>query len=116
MEEIKIFSHLIISDIHNEYNIKWIGKVLDTKPKFKNGKPVFVIVGGGKRMELNTTDMTSIEHSAKRITCPQGRKAVATDIARIYIKEEDDSEKLLGVVTHNRVKTFSPMYDAVGYR
>ena len=116
MEEVLIKTHLIISDIHSEYDINWCGKIKDTKPKFKNGKPIFVIVGGGKRMELNTTDMTSIEHSAKRITCPQGRKAVATDIARIYIKEEDDSEKLLGVVTHNRVKTFSPMYDAVGYR
>ena len=116
MEEVLIKTHLIITDIHSEYDINWCGKIKDTKPKFKNGKPVFVIVGGGKRMELNTTDMKFIEDCAKRCTYPRGRTAVTTDISRIYIVEENDNEKLLGILTHNKVKTFSPMMDAVGWK
>lgn len=46
MGEVKIFSHLIVRDVHEEYSIRWLGRMLDTKPLLKNGKPVFVIVGG----------------------------------------------------------------------
>lgn len=116
MEEVLIKSHLIVTDVHEEYNIKWIGKILDTKPKFKNGKPIFVIVGGKGRTELNTTDMSRIEKCAKMYTQPKGRSAITTDTARIYIVEENGEEKLLGVLTHNHVKTFAPMYDKVGWK
>jgi hypothetical protein len=90
--------------------------MLDTKPQLKNGKPIFIIVGGGGRMELNTTDMARIEKCAKMCTQPRGRSAVTTDTARIYILEEDDNEKLMGVLTHDHVKTYAPMYDSVGWR
>ena len=113
MEEILIKTHLIVKDVHSEYHIKWIGRILDTKPKFKNGKPIFIVVGGGGRMELNTTDMARIEKCAKLCTQPKGRKTFTSDTARIYILEEDDNEKLLGIVEHNRIKTFAPMHDTV---
>jgi hypothetical protein len=116
MEEVLIKSHLIVTNIHEEYHINWCGKIADAKPKFKNGKPIFTIVGGGNRMELNTTDMARIEKCAKLCTQPKGRQAVTTDTARIYIVEENDNEKLLGILTHNHVKTFAPMYDSVGWR
>lgn len=116
MEEVLIKSHLIVTDVHNEFHIKWIGKILDCKPMFKNGKPVFAIVGGGGRMELNTTDMARLEKCAKLCTCPKGRTAISTDTARIYIVEENGDEKLLGIMVHDRVKTFAPMYDPVGWR
>ena len=116
MGEVKIFSHLIVRDVHEEYSIRWIGRMLDTKPQLKNGKPIFIIVGGGGRMELNTTDMARIEKCAKMCTQPRGRSAVTTDTARIYILEEDDNEKLMGILTHDHVKEFSPMYDTVGWR
>lgn len=116
MDEILIKSHLIVTDIHEEYRIKWIGKILDCKPLFKNNKPVFVVTGGGGRMELNTTDMTRIENCAKMCSRPRGRSAVTTDTVRIYIVEEDETEKLMGILTHDHVKTFAPMYDSVGYR
>lgn len=116
MEEIKIKSHLIVTDVHDEYHIKWLGKILDSKPKFKNNRPIFIIVGGNGRIELNTTDMTRIEKCAKLCTRPKGRTAVTTDTARIYILEEDDNEKLIGILTHDHVKTFAPMYDSVYYR
>ena len=116
MEEVLIKSHLIVTEVHSEYSIKWVGRVLDTKPKFKNNKPIFVIRGGKGRTELNTTDMVRIEKCAKMCTRPKGRSAVTTDTARIYIVEENDNEKLMGILTHNHVKTFAPMYDRVGYR
>lgn len=116
MDEIMIKSHLIVTDVHDEYNIKWCGKILDAKPKFKNGMPIFVVVSSGGRMELNTTDMSRIERCAKMLTRPRGRSAVSTDTARIFIVEENDNEKLMGILTHNHVKQFAPMYDKVGWR
>lgn len=116
MEEVLIKTHLIITDTHNEFHMDWCGKIIDTKPLFKNGKPVFIIVGGKGRMELNTTDMARIEKCAKLCTQPRGRSAVTSDIARIFIKEEDGNEKLMGILTHNYVKTYAPMFDAVGWR
>ena len=119
IEEINIKSHLIVTDVHEEYSIKWCGKIKDTKPIFKNGKPIFVVVGTKGRIELNTTDMKRIENCAKLLTRPKGRSAITTDTARIYIKEEDeeedDKETLLGVLTHNHVKTYAQMYDKVRY-
>lgn len=116
MGEVKIFSHLIVRDVHEEYSIRWLGRMLDTKPLLKNGKPVFVIVGGGGRMELNTTDMARIEKCAKMCTQPRGRSAVTSDTARIYLVEEDETEKLMGVLTHDHVKEFAPMHDIVYYK
>lgn len=116
MKEVLVKTHLIVKDVHDEYHINWCGKILDAKPKFKNDKPIFVIVSSGGRMELNTTDMKKIEKCAKMLTRPKGRSAVSTDTARIFIVEEDDNEMLLGVVTHDHIKTFAPMYDKVGYR
>ena len=116
IREVSIKTHLIITDIHEEYSIRWIGKILDAKPKFKNGKPIFVVVGSEGRIELNTTDMEKIERNAKRLTRPCGRSAITTDTARIFLVEENGNEKLMGVLIHNHVKTFAPMYDKVGYK
>lgn len=116
IEETMIKTHLIITDIHEEYSINWCGKILDSKPQIKNGKPIFIIVGSKGRMELNTTDMDRIEKCAKLLTHPQGRAAITTDTARIYIKEINDNEKLLGILTHNHIKEFAPMFDSVGIR
>lgn len=115
-DEVMIKTHLIVTDIHEEYHMNWCGRVLDTRPKFKNGLPIFIIVGSKGRIELNTTDMKELENKAKLLTYPRGRSAITTDTARIFIKEEDDNEKLLGVLTHNHVKTYAPMYDRVGWR
>lgn len=115
MQEIKIKSHLIIIDVHSEYDMNWCGKILDAKPEIENGMPIFIIIGSGGRMELNTTDMKRIEKCAKILTKPKGRSAITTDKAKIFIKEIDGNEKLLGIMTHNRVKTYAQMYDKVGY-
>lgn len=117
MEERRIKTHLIITDVHEEYHIDWCGKIADSKPKFKNGKPIFIIVGskGNGRIELNTTNMKEIEKCAKLITNPRGRESITTDKCRIFLKEEDGNEKLIGILTHNHVKSYAPMYDKVGY-
>lgn len=115
MQEVMIKSHLIITDIHNEYHMDWCGKIADAKPMLKDGLPIFVIIGTRGRIELNTIDMKRIENAAKTLTYPKGKSAVSIDKARIYIKEEDGSDFLLGVMTHKNVKTFAPMFDKVGY-
>ena len=112
-----IKTHLIIKDIRDEYDMNWCGKLFDAKPALnENGMPIFVIIGSQRRMELNTIDMNYLENCAKRLTSPKGRGAVSTDKAYVYIKEVGGNEKLLGILTHKRVKTFAPMYDKVGYK
>lgn len=115
MSEVLLKTHLIVTNIHEEYDINWCGKILDAKPKFKNGKPIFIIVGGGGRMEINTIDIKRVEKCAKLVTAPKGRQAVTTDTARIFILEEDDNEKLLGILTHHHIKDYAPMYDKVEF-
>lgn len=112
MQEVKLKTHLIVTDVHEEYFIDWCGKIADTKPLFKNGMPLFIIVGSQERMELNTINFKQLEEAAKRLTHPRGRQAVTTDIARIYIKEESGKETFLGKVTHNHVKQYQQMYDS----
>lgn len=116
IENVLIKTHLIVTDVHEEYSIKWCGKIIDTNPILKNGKPVFVVIGRDSRVELNTVDMKQIENCAKRLTQPKGRAAATTDQAFIYIKEVGGKETCIGVVTHKHIKKYAPMYDQVGYR
>ena len=116
IENVMIKTHLIVTDVHEEYSIKWCNKIIDTNPVFENDKPVFIVISSNSRVELNTIDMKQIEDCAKHITRPKGRAAITTDKAYIYIKEVGNKETLIGVVTHNHIKKYAPMYDAVGYR
>jgi hypothetical protein len=115
MEEISVKTHFIITDIHDEYHMNWCGKIANAKPYLKNGLPLFIIIGTGGRLELNTIDMKYLEKSAKLLTRPKGRSAVNKDTARIYIREVDGNDLLLGVLTHKNVKTFAPMHDKIGF-
>ena len=114
MGEVSIKTHLIIKDIHDEYHMNWCGKLAHANPQLRDGKPVFVIIGSNGRMELSTIDINQLERNAKLMTSPKGRSAISKDAARIYIKEANGNEMLLGVLTHKRVKTFAPMYDKIG--
>ena len=114
-EETLIKTHLIITDIHEEFEMKWQGRIIDTNPLLKNGIPIFVIISSGGRIELNTIDMKKIEDNAKLLTRPRGREAVTSDRAYIYIKEIDNKQTLVGTLLHKHVKTFAPMFDPVGY-
>lgn len=115
-KEVSIKTHLIVTDVHEEYHTKWCGRIIDSKPVIKNGKPIFIVVGSRGRIELNTTDMKEVERIAKRLTEPKGRKAFTTDNAYIYIKEVDGHEKKIGIVQHHHIKRYAQMYDKVGYR
>lgn len=115
VEDVLIKTHLIVTDIHEEYSIKWCGKIIDTQPEFKNNMPIFIIIGSESRVELNTFNMKQIEDCAKRLTNPKGRAAVTTDKAYIYIKEIGGKETCIGVVTHDHIKKYAPMFDPVGY-
>ena len=116
MKEIMVKTHLIITDIHEEYSMKWCGSIIDTKPLIKNGKPIFIIRSKMGAIEMNTVDMKYLEEVAKDMTAPRGRSAITTDVARINIKQVDNTEKTIGILTHNHIKKFAPMYDAVYYK
>ena len=117
MREALIKTHLIITDVHDEYHMKWCGKIREADPAFNEmGLPMFAIIGSDKRINVSTVNMSHLEKCAKALTSPKGRSAVSTDTARVYIVEKNGNEKLLGVMTHNRVKKFAPMYDKVGIK
>lgn len=116
MTEVLVKTHLIIREIEEHYHINWRGKIRDANPKIVNGLPIFVIIGSRGRMELNTIDMGQLEENAKKLTSLKGRSAVSTDTSRIYIKEVDGNEMLIGTVTRERIKHFSPMCDPVGWK
>lgn len=111
MSEIKLKTHLIITDIHEEYSMNWCGRILDARPLIKDGKPQFIVVGAKGRIETDTVDVAQLERIAKLLTQPKGKEAIISDTARIYIREIDNNEMLLGVMTHRTIKTFAPMYD-----
>ena len=116
MEEKLIKTHLIVVDVHDEYNMRWCGKIAEADPWFENDMPIFVVVGRNGRVELNTVDIKRVEECAKRMTQPRGREAITKDTACVYIKEKDKSERVLGVLEHRHIKRYAPMYDKVGYR
>lgn len=111
MGEVKLKTHLIVSDIHDEYCIKWCGSVIGSNPLIKNGKPIFVVIGKGGRIELNTVNIAAVEKAAKSVTRPKGRESFTTDTAYIYLLQEDYSQKMLGKVIHNHIKQYQQMYD-----
>jgi hypothetical protein len=57
--------------------------------------------------------MQRVERCAKLLTAPRGRQAITTDTARIFIVEENENEALMGVLTHNHVKSYAPMFDKI---
>ena len=36
MQEIMVKTHLIITDIHDEYHMNWCGKIANANPKLEN--------------------------------------------------------------------------------
>jgi hypothetical protein len=95
--------------------MNWCGKIADVDPMIRDGLPVFTIVSSRARVEMNTLDIRLLERTAKRLTNPTGRSAVNVDTSRIYIKDINGNEILMGYLVHKNIKTFSPMYDKVGY-
>lgn len=113
---VKINTHPIVVGSHEEYDIDWCGKIIDTHPKMENGMPVFFIRGSEGGMEINTLDMKMLEHIAQKMTSPCGRGSVVTDRAYIYIVEEDEKKTLLGIVTHSHIREYRRMFDEFEYR
>ena len=66
MQEVMIKTHLIVTDVHEEYIVKWCGKIANTKPLFKNNMPVFVIISSESRIEMNTIDMKKLKSARKK--------------------------------------------------
>lgn len=106
-------THLIVTDQYEDYTVKWCGRLIDTNPVLKNGMPTFVIITNSGRMEMNTIDLLEVERQAKKFTYPRGRGSVTTDKGYIYVITQGGEEKLLGVVIHNHIRKYAPMYDEV---
>lgn len=115
MPEVMLKTHLIVTDMHDEYKVKWTGKMKDAKPFIKNGLPVFILVGSEGRLELNTIDIDYIEKCAKNLSHPRGKQAITSDSVYIYLLEENENEKLMGVLLHDHVKQYQQMYDRFEY-
>lgn len=111
MSQVKVKTHLIITDIHEEFTMNWCGRIIDAKPLLENNKPHFIVVGSKGRIETDTLDINYLERAAKSLTQPRGKEAITSDTAHIYIRQKDGSDFLLGVLTHRTIKTFAPMYD-----
>jgi len=106
-------THLIVTDQYDDYRIKWVRRLIDTHPKLNDkGLPTFVIIANQGRLEMNTVNMGDVAAQAKKFTFPRGRGAITTDKGFIYIKEEKE-EVLLGVVIHDHIRKYAPMYDEV---
>ena len=108
-------THLIVTDQWDDYQISWVKFLRQiTNPKLDGrGYPTFVIISNQGRIEIKTFDMNYLTNSAKKFTFPRGRGAFTQDKGYIYIKTVDDSEVLLGVVTHNHIRKYAPMFDEV---
>ena len=116
MQEVKTKTHLIITDIHNEFHVKWTGRFMDLDPLFINNKPIFVLVSSEKRVELNTFDLKCIERIAKTIGRPRGRQAITTDRVDIFVKQANGEEEKVGEVLCKKIKQYAPVFDIVGYK
>ena len=79
-------THLIVTSQHEEYIVKWHGSLAKSNPLFKNNMPIFILISGKGRMELNTLDIPYLEKIAKNFTSPKGRGAITTDKTYIYLK------------------------------
>ena len=110
----RIKTHLITTDQWDEYEVKWVGRLIDANPELTNGLPTFVIASSKGRIELRTVDMKQLEIRAKKFTYPRGRGKETSDKSFIYIKETNGNEKLVGVVVHKHYRKYAPMFDEVG--
>lgn len=113
MATVMMKTHLIVTDQYDEYDVNWVKRLADTKPKFKDNKICFAIVTNKGRVELNTMDMKQLEKTAKKLTYPRGRGSKTRDKGYIYVIQEDNTEIMIGVVTHDHIRKYSPMYDPV---
>lgn len=54
-------THLIVTSQHEEYIVKWHDSLANSNPLFKNNMPIFILISGKGRMELNTLDIPYLE-------------------------------------------------------
>lgn len=112
-EKEELQTRWIVTDVEDSYSVKWIKTMKEIYPMFKNNKFIFIVVGGNGRMEINTNDMTRVEKCAKMMSYPKGRAAVTSDTVRIFVRQQDESEVLMGFLKHERAKTFAPIIERI---
>lgn len=110
----KVKTHLITIEQHDNYYIKWLKSLGSCKPLLsKSGLPTFIITSNKGRLEIETLNMIYLESVMKKHTQPKGKEALTSDTGYIYIKEKD-KEVLVGILTHDHVREYAPMFDEIG--
>ena len=49
---VNLKTHLVVREVHEEYHINWSGKIIDTHPKLRDGKPITVYIPSKRMREL----------------------------------------------------------------
>ena len=110
-EKVEVKPTLICIDSRDEYELKWTGRIIDANPAFdEKGQLNFIIISSQSRVEVNTLDLSYLEKIAKKLTYPKGRGAVSTDKAYIFVRSVDGKQYPLGTFTHQKLRTFAPVY------
>ena len=106
-------THLIVTGQSDNFKTEWKKSILSIeKPILTDGLLNYVIVTKEKRVEMKELDPMKVEKCAKKLTWPRGRGALTTDLAKIYVKTER-GEELIGIVTHNHIRDYAPMFDEI---
>ena len=112
---VKINTHPIVVGTHEEYDIEWCGKIVDTCPKIENNMPVFFIKSSQGGMEINTNNIKTVEYVAQNLTSPHGKDSITVDKSYIKKKKKNNNKVLLGIITHRHIKEYRQMYDEFEY-
>lgn len=110
----RVKTHLIVTEQFDEYGTRWVRRLIDTNPEFNSeGTLTFAILSNKGRIEMKTFDINSVQRMAQKFTEPKGRGALTSDKSYIYIKEMGGKETLIGVVQHDHIRRYAPMYDEI---
>lgn len=108
-------THLIVTDQYDEYGMRWIGRLIDIKPKLdEQGRLEFIFISSCGRKEIKSYfDASFITRIAQKYTYPRGRQSVTTDKCWVYVKTAGGEEKMIAVARHDHIKKYAPMFDPV---
>jgi hypothetical protein len=114
MATVMMKTHLIVTDQYDEYGTRWVRPLSTVEPEFNGeGTLTFAIISNKGRMEFKTFDVNYVQRQAQKFTQPKGRGAKTTDKCYIYVKTKGGTETLIGVVQHDHIRKYAPMYDPV---
>ena len=79
--------------------------------KLKNGYCECLTDEQIKSLMQGFRNILQVEKAAMKFSMPKGKESITSDRSYIYIKEQNNIETLLGIITHYHVRDFALMYD-----